>query len=438
MAAADAEEPRGSLDHVDVHDDLGLVRAGLRRDRHALEKAQVDELLPGPLPFLQRVEVPFAQRELAAQDLVLAPHVAADIDPLDVHLRPFRNFEGQVDLVGRSQLIALRIHVGRGAADRAVEIQNPLDTVADLHHRKDVAGLEFDLPEDLALRQERHARDLHRPDRELGTLQDDDRDRHARPLAIDCGVGRFHPSLDVAVVVVRGDDTVDVRVEALALYLAAQDEVLPFLRLHRVFKLVVRQSLVPAEHDCVDGHLAPLDDAEDQAHITVAELLDVRGDLNLEVSLVLVVVAELLHGALYVDGVVDATQFDVDLLLQRLPVRLLVTDEVDVAHERTLGHHEHDLHSALEVFDSQLDVVEEPEAEDGADVLGEEGRVERRADGALDAAEDHGVVDSPAALDLDVLDDDGGGLGRLRPRRRGGEKACREDDDNGETHSSRG
>ena len=73
--------------------------------------------------------------------------------------------------------------------------------------------------------------------------------------------------------------------------------------------------------------------------------------------------------------------------------------EVDVAHEWALGHHERDLHAALEILDPHLDVVEEAQAEDGLDVLREEGGVEGGADRALDPAEDHGFLHAPVALD---------------------------------------
>src|SRR5262249_39464104 len=97
-----------------------------------------------------------------------------------------------------------------------------------------------------------------------------------------------------------------------------------------------------------------------------------RGDLDLEVALVLVEVAQLLDGALHLDGVVDTAELQLDLVLEGIAVFLLVADEVDVADERALGDDEDDLHAALEVLDSHLHVVEEPEAEDRADVLGEE------------------------------------------------------------------
>ena len=312
------------------------------------------------------------QRQLPTQDLVLAPDVAADVDALHVDFGPLGDLEGQVDLIDRRQLFALGVHVGRGAADRAVEVQNRGGGFSDTAHREHIAGPELELPLDLFFRQQGHPGDLDLADPELRALDDDDRDRHPGFLAIDADVVRLDAGLDEAVVVVDLDDAVDVDLEALALDLAAQDEVLALLRLHRVLELVGPEPLVAAEDDRLDRHLTPLDDVEDQLHVRVGELLDGRGDLDLEVALVLVEVAQLLHGALHVDRVVDAPELQVDLLLERVPVFLLVADEIDVTHEGPLRDHEDDLHAALEVLDPELDVIEEPEAEDGADVLGKE------------------------------------------------------------------
>src|SRR5258706_3464389 len=401
VAAADAEQAGRSLDDHDVHDDARLVGAGLRVDVDGLEVAEVDEPLAGPFPGLERVEINLVQLHLTAQDLVLAPDVAADVDALDVHFGPFGDLEGQVDLVERRQLVALGVHVGRGAADRAVEVQDPRDAVSNPTHREHVAGLEPDLPVDLALRQQGDPGHLHVADAELGPIHDDDRDRHARPLAIDGDVVRLDAGLDVAVVVVEADQPVDVQLEALALDLAAHDEVLPLLRLHRFLELVVPQPLVAAELDHLDRHLAPFDDVEDQLHVRIGEFLDGGSDLDLEVALVLVEVAELFDGTLHVDRVVHAAELHVDLVLQGVPVFGLVAHEVDVANEGALRDGEDDLDAALEVLDPQLDVVEEAEAEDGADILGEKRGVEGRADGALDSAEDHGVLHTPIAFDVD-------------------------------------
>ena len=436
VAAADAEDAGRSLHDLDVHDDLGLVGAGLGRDVHAVEIAQVHELLPGAVPFLERVELALAERELAAQDLVLAAHVAVDVDALDVHLGAFGDLERHVDQAARRVLVALGVDVGRGAADRAVQIQDPLGALADLAHREDVTGLELDLAGDLALRHQRDAGDVHVPDLELWPLDHRDRDRHARFLSIDRDVVRVDSGLDVPVVVVQGDDPVDVEVEPLALNLATQDEVLPLPRLHRVLDLGVGEALVASEHDLFDRDLAPLGDAEDQPHVAVAELLDVRRDLDLEVPFVLVVIAELLDRALHVDRVVDAAQLDVDLVLQGVPVALLVAGEIQVADEGALEHHERHPHPALEVVDPHLDVVEEAEAEDGADVVAENIGVEGHADGLLDAAQDHGVLDPSVALDVDVLDDDR----RRRLLRFGGsgnEEAGGQDGKHRQTHSAR-
>src|SRR5262249_9313180 len=315
IAAADAEQTGGPLHHDDVHDDLRLVGAGLRLDVDRLEVAEVDEPLAGLFPVLERVEIALVERQLAPEDLVLAPDVPADVDPLDVHLGSLGDLEGQVDLVDRRELITLGVDVGRGATDRTVEVQDAGDAVADAAHREHVAGPEPDLALDLLLGQQGDTRHLHLAHPELRPLGDGDRDRHPRPLSIDRHIRRFDARLDVAVVVVESEDVVDVQLQALALHLAAQDVVLALLRLHRVLDLVVPEALVADEFDRLDGDLASLDDVEDQLHVRVGELLDGGGDLDLEVAFVLVEIAKLLDRALHVDRVVDAPELHIDLVL---------------------------------------------------------------------------------------------------------------------------
>src|SRR2546426_474182 len=134
-------------------------------------------------------------------------------------------------------------------------------------------------------------------------------------------------------------------------------------------------------------------------NVTVGNLLDVRRHLDLEIPLVLVEVPELLDGALDVYRVVDAAQLEIDLVLELRGLHGLVPGEVDVPDERPFVDDERHLHPALEVLDPHLHVVEEAQAEDRPDVLGEEGRVEGRADGDLDPAEHDGPLDPPRALD---------------------------------------
>jgi len=112
---------------------------------------------------------------------------------------------------------------------------------------------------------------------------------------------------------------------------------------------------------------------------------------------------------------------------------VLVADEIDVAHERPLHDDEADLHAAFEILDLQLDVVEEAEREDGADVLGELGGAEGRADGGLHAAEDDGLLHAPVALDGELFDEDGG---LLRGHHRGQAADGREHDDDGKTQAA--
>ena len=214
---------------------------------------------------------------------------------------------------------------------------------------------------------------------------------------------------------------------------------MPLARREVVLDELLAEPRVALDDDRVDLDLPPLGDAEHHTHVGVGELLDVRGDLDLEVALVLVELAQLLDRALDVHRVVDPPQLEIDLFLEVLRLQLLVARETHVAHERPLRHDEGHLDAALEVLDPHVHVIEEPEAEDRADVLREEVRVEGGTDGALHAAEDDGVLDAPGAFDRELLDDDG----RLSPRRSLGSRELGEGeddhhgDDNGETDSTR-
>src|SRR2546422_3599269 len=90
------------------------------------------------------------------------------------------------------------------------------------------------------------------------------------------------------------------------------------------------------------------------------------------------------------------------------------------------------------VLDPRLHVVEEAQAEDRPDILGEEARVEGGADGALDPAQHDGLLNSLRALDRDLLDDDRGLLGPLRCGQRRLEERRDKGENNGETDSPRG
>src|SRR6266850_919153 len=122
VAAADGEEAGGLLRHLDVDDDLVLGGTRRRPRLHLLEVVQVAQLLLGPGELLGGEQVPLVHGDLAAQDLLLAPGIARDIDALDEDLGPFGDLEGDVDLPVRHVEGELGIDVGGGAPDAAVHV----------------------------------------------------------------------------------------------------------------------------------------------------------------------------------------------------------------------------------------------------------------------------------------------------------------------------
>ena len=145
-------------------------------------------------------------------------------------------------------------------------------------------------------------------------------------------------------------------------------------------------------------------------------------------------VLHLLARTLDLHRVVDASELEVDLVLQVAGGDFLVADEVDVADEGPLHHHVADLDPALEVFDPHLDVVEEAEREDGADVFRELRGAEEGADGRLHAAEDHRLLHAAIALDDDLLDEDRRLLLGRRDSRETGHD-CERNDGDGNTQA---
>src|SRR6266571_4095826 len=349
VAATDREEPGGPLGHVDVDDDLALVRAGVRRHVHPVEVVQVHQPLAGALELLQGEEVALDHRNLATQDLVLTPRVARDVDALDVDLRTLRDLVDDVDLQGRG-LVGARIHLRGRPPDRAVHRGDAVDARPEIGAGKDGAGLGTELAPELDLREQRDARERDLAHLVLGALdhRDADRDPGARPVHGE--VVRLDPRLDVSEVVVERDDALDIDVETLALDRTPEHEELPFLRLQRVLDL-------------------RLGEVEDDLDVPVGEFLHRGRDLNLEIPVVLVGVPDLLDGALDVHRAVDTAQLEVDLFEEVRRGHLRVAGELDVAQEGPLDDHERHLHAALEVLDLELYVVEEAEAEDRADVL---------------------------------------------------------------------
>src|SRR5713101_3952082 len=441
VAAADREEASGLLGHLDVDDDLVLGRAGRGLGLDLLEVVQVAQLLLRPLELLGGEEVALVHGDLAAQDLLLAAGVARDVDALHEDLGTLGDLERDVDLPVRHVEGDLRIDVGGGAPDGAVHIGDGLDAFAQLGARVDVVGLEEHAATDLLDGQHVVAGDVHPAHLELRSFDHDDLDGDASVLAVHLGVRRLHPGLDVAVVVVEGDDPFRILLELLPLHGAAQDEELPLLREHDLLDLVRLDALGAFDDDLLDGHLAPLDDAEGHRHVAVRQLGHIRRDADLEVPLLLVHFLELLGRPRHLHGVVDAPQLQVDLLLEGGRVETLVPREGEIPDEGTLGDHEGQLHAPLEVLDLELDVVEETEREDRPDVVGRARGQEGRAHLGLYPSQDDRFLDAPVALHGEILDENPrlparrGGLGGGRRSRAHTDSHQSEDKKNGEKKS---
>src|SRR5207245_1889720 len=131
-AAAQAEDARGAFGDLDVDDDPRLVGPRLRVDLDLLEVAEVHELLASPLFLLQRVQVALVEGDLTSQDLVLTPHVSADVDALHAHLGPLVDREGD----RHARFLAVHRHIGRldsglDVAVVVIELDDPLDVLLE-------------------------------------------------------------------------------------------------------------------------------------------------------------------------------------------------------------------------------------------------------------------------------------------------------------------
>ena len=269
VAAANGEEAGRLLRHLDVDDDLVLGGARRRPRLHLVEVVQVAQLLLRPGELLGGEQVPLVHGDLAAQDLLLAAGVARDIDALDEDLGPFGDLEGDVDLPVRYVQGDLGIDVGGGAPDGAVHVADVLGAVAELGAGVDVIGLELNPTPDLLDGEDIVARDVHPAHPELRTLHHHDPDGDAGVLAVHLRLRGLHARLDVAVVVVEGDDPVHVLLELLPLDGSPQDEVLPLLREQDLLDLFGFDALRALDDDLLDRHLAPLDDPEAHRHVAV-------------------------------------------------------------------------------------------------------------------------------------------------------------------------
>src|SRR6266581_6598632 len=256
-----------SSDLVDDH--LGLVGAGGGADVDGLEEPEVVEPLLGPLQLLQGEELTFVHRDLTAEDLVLGPDVAGDVDALDVGLGAFVDVEHDVHPGRYLHLFGPRVHIGRSVADGAVEVGDLAKGIAQLRAREDVAFLELHHAEHFGLGEQRHPGDGQVLETVLRTLHHGEDQVHSRLLAVDLNFVALDAGLDVAVVVVDGQDALDVLIDPLALELARQDPELALLGGQRLLDLALVEAPGAPDNDLVDADATALVDAEDDLDVAV-------------------------------------------------------------------------------------------------------------------------------------------------------------------------
>src|SRR5437879_9848545 len=100
------------------------------------------------------------------------------------------------------------------------------EALVQLRPREHVPGLHLQLAPDLLLGEERDPVELDLADLELRSLDDREGDRHARLLTVHGHIAGLAAGLNVAVVVVELNASLDVLVEYMAVHLAEEDEVL--------------------------------------------------------------------------------------------------------------------------------------------------------------------------------------------------------------------
>ena len=346
---------------------------------------------------------PSRHPQLPPQDLLRALRVAGDVDPLDVDRPALDDRDGHVDLEVRKVVRRARVDLGPSPPELRVPVHQGPHRVAQRPAVEDLALLEPDELADLLVGEELVARDRDRAGAELRALHDADAERNLLAREVGHDLRGLHAGLDVAVVGVGLEDAVHVVVEHLPLHRRErEDPVDALLRRHRVLDLAGGQRLVALDHDAVDVELRPLLDPEHHPQVALRRALGARGDLDAEIPLVLVLLADGLLGLLDLDRVVEHANPDGGLFPELVVGQLRVALEADLAQERALHDREDHAHPAFELLGAHLHVVEEPEPEDRPDVVPKRGRRQRVADLRPHPVQDGRRLDPAVPLDDDV------------------------------------
>src|SRR4029450_5899653 len=141
---------------------------------------QVHQPLPRPRELLAREEIALGHGDLSPEDLLLAPAIAGDIDPVDEDLRALADVERDIDLAVRIVLHDLGDGVGRCPPDGTVQVGDVLGAVGQLAPGDPTAGRALDAPLDLPDGQAGRPCHVAPADLELRPFHDDDADDRLR------------------------------------------------------------------------------------------------------------------------------------------------------------------------------------------------------------------------------------------------------------------
>src|SRR5215207_3673924 len=281
VAARDRECAGRLVFDLDVDDDAVGRGAGLVRDPDLLEIAEVVETALGAVHQHLVVGIALTDIELAADYVVARPGVAADVDALDVDVRPLLDDVAERDGLGRGVAMTDRAHLRKGVS-AAGEISGDFSQRAlDGLRVVDVAGRRRD---SVAHEARSHAQariHLHVADAVLGTLLHRHCDDPAARGRVEASVRPDEAEVGVAVLQVVAPDDLLVGGDLLRVVdvgILDEAEEVHLRRVHEVAQARRREHLVADEVDLLDARLAAFDDGEHHVHGAVRQIHEPRRD----------------------------------------------------------------------------------------------------------------------------------------------------------------
>ena len=421
-----AEHDRAGALLVDVEEEVrpALVRGGVV-DAHVLEVAEVQEALARALGGDGVVGLAGAHDRLAADDLVLRDRVAADVDGAELHERPLFDVEDEVEDVrvrGRRRGRERDARGGVPAGGEVVAHRGPR-----LLHRGgagDVARAQRDVAPHVRLGEERDALEGDRADAVDRPLHDVVGDLHAPPVALLARRGDRRVEVAGVEVLAAGVGPGGVEVHVgEARVVDPRLRVVPVVQLRVAAERLLGDRLRAGEGEEVHPVLRPLLDVEDRVGRAgvVRHRLEAGRHFRVEEAALAVEGAELRGGAAEHVVVHEVARLEVERLHRGGAADVVAAVERRLRGERAARENRVDeIHAAgAGGLDGRGDVGEAAGVEQRADVLVDDGAVERLAGLGAEVGADDGFVERCAPL---RAQEDSRDLGRVGRGPRGGDE----------------